>query len=89
MTTISLRKYYYPTYKTDVFVEVSDEVAEAMKHFDRQMNNYQRRTLYHNALCRKCRRSCKQSFRADMVDCPLYYSKRAKDRPQGGTPNVR
>ena len=49
MTTINLRKYYYPAYKTDVFVEVSDEVAEAMKHFDRQMNNYQRRTLYHRA----------------------------------------
>lgn len=49
MTTINLRKYYYPVYKTDVFVEVSDEVAEAMKQFDREMNNYQRRTLYHRA----------------------------------------
>ncbi|MCC8025519.1 MAG: sigma-70 family RNA polymerase sigma factor [Clostridium sp.] len=49
MTTINLRKYYYPMYKTDVFVEVTDEVAEAMKHFDRQMNNYQRRTVYHRA----------------------------------------
>lgn len=49
MTTINLRKYYYPAYKTDLFVEVSDEVAEAMKHFDRQMNNYQRRTVYHRA----------------------------------------
>lgn len=49
MTTINLRKYYYPAYKTDVFVEVPDEVAEAMKHFDREMNNYQRRTVYHRA----------------------------------------
>lgn len=49
MTTINLRKYYYPAYKTDMFVEVSDEVAETMKQFDREMNNYQRRTLYHRA----------------------------------------
>ena len=43
--------------------------------------------ITYNPLCRKCRRSCKQSFRTVVVDFPLYYSKRVKDRPKGGTPN--
>lgn len=30
MKTINLRNYYYPCYKEDVLVEVSDEVAEAL-----------------------------------------------------------
>lgn len=40
-----------------------------------------RNRITYNDLCRKCRRPCKQSFRAIVIDCPLYYSKRAKDRP--------
>ena len=28
--------------------------------------------------CRKCRRSCKQSFRAIIIECPPFRSKRAK-----------
>ena len=35
-----------------------------------------------NALCRKCVHDCKQSFRAVVVICPHYRSKRAK---KGGT----
>ena len=35
-----------------------------------------------NALCRKCVHDCKQSFRAVVVICPHYQSKRAK---KGGT----
>lgn len=31
-----------------------------------------------NALCRKCVHDCKQSFRAVVVICPHYRSKRAK-----------
>lgn len=31
----------------------------------------------YNDLCRKCRNSCKQSFRAIVVDCSLYFSKRS------------
>ena len=31
-----------------------------------------------NDLCRKCQHECKQSFRAVVIDCPCYLSKRAK-----------
>ncbi|WWR19022.1 hypothetical protein V1226_21490 [Lachnospiraceae bacterium JLR.KK009] len=34
----------------------------------------------YNELCRKCQHECKQSFRAVMIDCPRYLSKRAKRR---------
>lgn len=34
----------------------------------------------YNELCRKCQHECKQSFRAVMIDCPRYQSKRAKRR---------
>ena len=30
-----------------------------------------------NELCRRCARACKQSFRAIVVECPKYRSKRA------------
>ena len=39
----------------------------------------------YNELCRKCQHGCKQSFRAVVVDCPRYLSKRAKKRRN--TPN--
>lgn len=34
----------------------------------------------YNELCRKCKHGCKQSFRAVVVDCPRYLSKRAKKK---------
>ena len=34
----------------------------------------------YNGLCRKCQHGCKQSFRAVMIVCPRYQSKRAKRR---------
>lgn len=38
----------------------------------------------YNDLCRKCRKDCKQSFRAIVVCCPLYCSKRSiKSTPNG------
>ena len=38
----------------------------------------------YNDLCRKCRNDCKQSFRAIVVCCPLYCSKRSvKSLPNG------
>ena len=37
----------------------------------------------YNALCRKCPHTCKQSFRAVIVECPKYLSKRAKKRKEG------
>ena len=49
MKTSNLRKYYYPYYTEDVFVEVSDEVWEAMRQAQREMNNYERRKVYHRA----------------------------------------
>lgn len=32
----------------------------------------------YNDLCRKCQHECKQNFRAVVIDCPHYLSKRAK-----------
>ena len=37
----------------------------------------------YNALCRTCQHTCKQSFRAVIVECPKYLSKRAKKRKEG------
>ena len=34
----------------------------------------------YNGFCRKCQHECKQSFRAAIIDCPHYQSKRAKRR---------
>lgn len=35
-------------------------------------------SFFLNDLCRKCQHECKQSFRAVVIDCPHYLSKRAK-----------
>ena len=35
----------------------------------------ERARVSYNELCRKCRHSCKQSFRAIIVECPKYESK--------------
>ena len=48
MKTINLR-WIYPHYRHDEFVEVSDEVWEAMRQAQREMNNYERRKVYHRA----------------------------------------
>ena len=37
----------------------------------------------YNDLCRRCTRNCKQSFRAEVVDCPGYESKRTKGAISG------
>ena len=36
--------------------------------------------ITYNELCRKCQHECKQSFRAVVVDCPKYLSKRSKKK---------
>ena len=36
----------------------------------------------YNVLCRRCVRSCKQSFRAAVVECRRYLSKRAVEVKQ-------
>ena len=49
MQIINLRKQYPGCYSQDMFVEVSDEVAEAILLATRQENNYRRRTYRHKA----------------------------------------
>ena len=48
MKTIN-RRWIYPHYRHDEFVEVSDEVWEVMRQAQREMNNYERRKVYHRA----------------------------------------
>ena len=48
MKTINLR-WIYTHYRHDEFVEVSDEVWEVMRQAQREMNNYERRKVYHRA----------------------------------------
>ena len=38
--------------------------------------------INHNVLCRRCVRSCKQSFRTIVVECRRYVSKRAVEVKQ-------
>ena len=38
--------------------------------------------INHNVQCRRCARSCKQSFRAVVVECRRYLSKRAVEVKQ-------
>lgn len=49
MPIINLRKHYYPAYRKDTFIEVSDEVAEALLLMLRAENNYERKRNYHKA----------------------------------------
>ena len=39
-----------------------------------------RSRITYTELCRKCQHECKQSFRAVVVDCPKYLSKRSKKK---------
>ena len=48
MTTINLRDFY-PWCKKDMFVEITDEMLEAMKAADRQESAYKRRTYRYKA----------------------------------------
>ena len=48
MTIINLRDYY-PFYTSDCFMEVSEEVAEMFKEFDRKEAAYRLRTYRHKA----------------------------------------
>ena len=40
----------------------------------------ERNRITHNLLCRRCMYICKQSFRAEIIECPNYYSKRSKEK---------
>ena len=48
MKTINLR-WMYPYYRHDEFVDVTDEVWAAMYQAQREMENYERRKVYHRA----------------------------------------
>lgn len=49
MQTINLKKYYYPIYRTDTYLTVPDEVAEALLLMLREENNRARKIWYHKA----------------------------------------
>lgn len=49
MQTVNLKKYYGELFKKDVFIEVSDEVAEALLLMQREENNHRRKVYYHKA----------------------------------------
>lgn len=49
MPIVNLKKYYYELYRKDTFVEVSDEVAEALLLMLREENNRRRKIYYHKA----------------------------------------
>ena len=49
MKTINLRKLYFSQYHEDVFVEVSDEVAEALLLMQRAENNRRQKINYYKA----------------------------------------
>ena len=49
MKTINLRKLYFPHYSKNVFVEVSDEVAEALLLMQRAENNRRQKINYYKA----------------------------------------
>ena len=53
------------------------------KNVDTTLN--ERGRVTYNDLCRKCQRTCKQSFRAVIVDCPYYLSKRSKRKVKEDT----
>lgn len=48
MTTINLRDYY-PFIHSDLFLEVSEEVAAALADAERRERNYRRRVFYNKA----------------------------------------
>ncbi len=48
MTTINLRDYY-PFCNSDLFIEVSDEVAATLAEAERMERNYLRRRIYNKA----------------------------------------
>lgn len=38
----------------------------------------------YNRICRRCAHDCKQSFRADLIQCPKYISREAKNTHEKG-----
>ena len=72
MKTINLKKYYYPLFVTDTFIEVSDEVAEALLLMRREENNRTHKIWYHKAYysldCEDGIENCAFDFNAKSPD---------------------
>ena len=47
MKRINLKKYYYPLYETDTFIELPDEIADAIEEEHRMEHNSERRLQTH------------------------------------------
>lgn len=47
MKRINLKKYYYPLYETDTFIELPDEIADAIEEEHRMEHNSERRLQGH------------------------------------------
>ena len=47
MKTINLKKYYYPLYETDTFIELPDEIADAIAEEWRTDHNSEQRLWSH------------------------------------------
>ena len=47
MKTINLKKYYYPLYETDTFIELPDEIADAIGEEWRTDHNSEQRLWSH------------------------------------------
>ncbi|WP_100487273.1 hypothetical protein [Sporolactobacillus pectinivorans] len=72
MATINLRNIY-PWFKEDTFVEVTDEMFEAMKATDRQQEAYRRRTMKKRGVATK--------------PCPAFSRPSDRRSPAGRSPS--
>jgi len=53
------------------------------------LRNGERTRFCVNEQCKACVYDCKQSFRADVLACPIYISKRTKNQIKGESDNAR
>ena len=69
MQTINLRNFY-PFYTHDCFIEVSDEVAQALAEAERLERNYMRRMFYN--IVRNSSPPCRLTHTNASIDVILY-----------------
>ncbi|MVB12739.1 hypothetical protein CAFE_34830 [Caprobacter fermentans] len=72
------------SYRKSIYLSATAKGAISMPRMSKKRKlewqfflNHRNRMTY-NSLCRKCVHGCKQSFRAVVMDCSRYDSKRAK-----------
>lgn len=68
MKTINLKKYYYHLFPRDTFIEVTDEVAEALLLMEREENNRRRKLYYHKAYYSLDREDGIETYALDFVE---------------------